>query len=268
MTSNADVRCEHNNNNDSSKILRGSPTTTSQLRSNATVVNTRVDDDNRYPQPNATAPETPTSPDWQALRDGFNEIFSGFDEFRKRYGPWTDIQANDASCVRTCRADADDDHKRVATAGGPEFLRVIDKFDRVNDQFSQLLDRLENERRLQAMSQVTSNPQPTVHPPSTQNPCVLGTVPPAPTPDPHTVELGASPWEPHSPLTLHNVTMTVENDRTFAPQPPPAPDPVEMESTGVLWPQPRPEWKTIPFKKKLTTKPKIVRRRDQDLRPP
>jgi len=268
MTSNANVRDEYHNNNDPSKILRGSPTKTSSLRSNAAVVNTRVDDDIRNPQPNETAPDPATSPDWNALRNGFNEIFSGFAEFRDRYGPSTDIRATDASYVRTCGADVDDNHNRAATAGDPEFLRVIAKCDRFNEKFSQLLDRLENERRLQSLSKVTSNPQPTVHPQSTQIPCVLGKVPPAPTPDPLTVALGASPWEPHSTLTIHNVTMMVENDRTFAPLPPPAPDPDEMESTGVLWPQPRPVWKTIPFKKKLTTKPKIVRRRDQDLRPP
>jgi len=266
MTSNANVRCDQNNNNDPSKILRGSPTKTSPLRSNAVVVNTRVDDDIRNPQLIDTAPDPATSLDWTALRAGFIEIFSGLAEFREQYGPSTEIRANDASYV-CCSVDADGDRNRVATAGGPEFLRVIDEFDRVNAQFSQLLDRLENDPRLQPQRKITSNPQPPVHPQSTPIPCIFGTVPPAPTPDPHTVALGASP-ESYSPSTIHNVIMVVENDRTFAPLPPPAPDPVEMESTGVLWPQPRPVWKTTPFKKKLTTKPKIVRRRDQDLRPP
>jgi len=92
---------------------------------------------------------------------------------------------------------------------------------------------------------------------------------PAPTPDPHTAVLGA-PWDSHSsPTTTHNVTtMMAENDRTFVPLPPPVPDPVDMVSTGVLWPQPRPEWKTIPFKKKPQTKHTFVRRHDQDLHPP
>jgi len=80
----------------------------------------------------------------------------------------------------------------------------------------------------------------------------------------------ASPWNPDSlQTTTYNATgMMVDDDRTFAPPPPPAPNPADTESTGVLWPQPRPARKTIPFKKKTTTKHTFARYGDQDLRPP
>jgi len=67
-------------------------------------------------------------------------------------------------------------------------------------------------------------------------------------------------------MTIHNVTdMMVEIDWTFVPLSPPAPDLVDM-STG--WPQPRPAWKTIPFKKKTKAKHTFMRRSNQDLHPP
>jgi len=266
MASKSHVWCEHNNSYDPQKFLCGSPTKTSPPLSNAAIVNLPVDDDIRHPQPIDTAPDPATSQEWNDFRAGFDEFLIGFAEFHDKYGPSTDIPANDASTVRNCSVD--DDDNRAATAGGPEFLWVIGELEKANLQFSQLLDRLENAPRLQQPSKITSNPQPPVHPQSTTIPCVFGTVPPAPTSDPPTFALGASPWESHSPLTIHNVTMMADNDRAFVPLPPPAPDPVEMESTGALWPPPCPVWKTIPFKKKITTKSTIVRRRDQDLRPP
>jgi len=123
---------------------------------------------------------------------------------------------------------------------------------------------------LYPLSNITSNLQPPAQTQSPQIPCVSGVVPPpAPTPDPHTAVLGASPWDSHSPpTTIHNVTNMVETDWTLMPLPPPASDPVDIVSTGALWPQPCPAWKTIPFKKKPKTKHMVVQHHDQDLHPP
>jgi len=269
MASKSHVWCEHNNSYDPQKFLRGSPTKTSPPLPNATVVNLPVDDDIRHPQPIVSPLDPANSQEWNEFRAGFDEFLIGFAEFRDKYGPSTDIPANDASTVRTCSVDGDDN--RAATAGGPEFLRVIGELEKANLKFSQLLDQLENAPSLHPLNKNNSNPQPPVKPQSTQTPCIHEVVSPlALIPDPHTVVLGASPWDSHSPLTtIHNMTtMMVENDWTFTPLPPPAPDPVNMVSTGVLWPQPCPAWKTIPFKKKPKTKHTFVRRRDQDLRPP
>ncbi len=80
----------------------------------------------------------------------------------------------------------------------------------------------------------------------------------------------ASPWNPNSlQKTIYNTTfMMVDDDRTFTPPLPPASNPVDVESTEVLWPQPHPARKTIPFKKKSMTKHSFMRYCDQDLRPP
>jgi len=140
MTSNANVRCEHNNSNDPLKILRGSPTKTSPPQSNAVIVNNPVNDDIRNPQPIETEPDPATLQEWKDLKAGFDEFLIGFVEFRDKYGPSTDTRANDASYDRTHSVDGDGDHNRAATAGGPEFLQVIGKLEKAHLQFSQLLD--------------------------------------------------------------------------------------------------------------------------------
>jgi len=264
--SNSNVWQNHNNSYDPPNFLQGNPTKISLSPSNAAVVNLPVDDDTQNPQPNNTVPDRATLQEWNDFRADFDDFFSGFAKFRDKYGPLTKIQANEASTICTCSVN-DDSDKGAVTAGRPEFLRVIGELKKANSQFSQLLDRLENAPRLQPPSKITSNPQPPVQP---QIPCEYGKVPPASTPDPHTVALGAATWDPNSsPTTIHNApTMTEDNGLTFAPLPPPAPDPVDMVTTEVLWPQPGPARKTFPFKKKPQTKHTIVRCRDQDLRPP
>jgi len=64
--------------------------------------------------------------------------------------------------------------------------------------------------------------------------CVYhGVVPPAPNPEPHTAVLGECLWHSQSPpTTIHNATKMVESEQTFVQLPPPAPDPVNMVSTG------------------------------------
>jgi len=267
MASKSHVWCDHNNNHDPQNFLRGSPTKPSTPLPNANVVNLTVDDDTRHPHPIDT-PLDPANPqEWNAFIAGFNEFRIGFIEFRDKYGPSTDIPTNDASTVRTCSGD--DDNR--ATAGGPEFLRVIGELEKANLQFSQLLDRLENARSRHPTNNINSNPQPPEKFQSTQLQCDNEAVSlPALIPDPNTAALDAPPWDPRSSTpTIRNApSMMMEHDQTVAPLPPPAPDPVDMMPTGVPWPRPRPTRKTIPFKKKSLTKHRVGRRQDQDLRPP
>ena len=138
MALNSQVWCAPNNNYDPQKFLRGSPTKTSLPLSNAAVVNLPVDDDTRYQPPIDTTPDPATSQEWNEFRAGFDEFLIGFAEFRDKYLPPTDTQTDEAN-ARICSVDGADDSNR-ATAGGPEFLRVIGKLEKANIQFSQLLD--------------------------------------------------------------------------------------------------------------------------------
>ncbi len=140
MTSNSNDWCEHNNSNDPPKFLRGSPTKTSPPLSNAVVVNLPVDDDIQSPQPIATAPDPATLQEWNDFKAGFDEFYLEYIKSCGKYGPSTDIQADDASTVRTRSVDADGDGNRAATAGGPKFRRVIGELEKVNLQFLQLLN--------------------------------------------------------------------------------------------------------------------------------
>jgi len=268
MAPKSQVWCENNNSYDPQKFLCGSPTKTSPPLPNATVVNLTVDDDTRHPQPIDTPLDPANSQEWNEFKAGFDEFLIGFFEFRDKYGPSTDIPATDASTISTCNVD---DENRAGTAGGPEFLRVIGELEQANLQFGRLLDRLENAPSQHPMNDINSHPQPPEKHQSTQIPCTNEVVfPPALIPDQQTAALDTSPWDPRSsPTTIHNATsMMVDSDRTFAPSPPPAPDPVDMMPTGVPWLRPRLDRKTIPFKKKSMTKHRFEQHQDQDLRPP
>jgi len=275
MTLNSNVRHDNNKSSDPPKLLRGNPTKISSPLFNAAVVNTPVDDDIRHPQPTKTAPSLASLQEWNDFRAGFDEFFLGFAQFRNKYGPSTQTSDNAANNARTCSVD-DDDGNRVVPAGGPEFLRVIGELETVNQQFSQLLDRLENAPHLPPLHKITSNPQQ----PQTI-PCVevmedngLTAMRPPPAPDPADRMLIEALWPQPRPTrnnsltTTHNVPIMMEDIGLVALRPPPAPDPVNMVLNEVLWPQPRPARKTIPFKKKPRTKHTSMQCRDQDLRPP
>jgi len=143
LTSNSNVRSDNDKRSEPPKLLRGNPTKISSPPLNAAVVNTPVDDDIRHPQPTKTAPSLASLQEWNDFRVGFDEFFLGFAQFRDKYGPSTQTSANTASTTCTCSVDNDDDN-RVVPAGGPEFPWVIGELETVNQQFSQLLDRLEN----------------------------------------------------------------------------------------------------------------------------
>jgi len=121
MASKSHVWCKHNNSYDPQKFLRGSPTKTSPPLPNATVVNLPVDDDTRHPQPIATAPDPATLQEWNDFKAVFDKFYLEYSQSRGKYGPSTNIQADDASTVRTRSVDTDSDDNRAATAGGPEF---------------------------------------------------------------------------------------------------------------------------------------------------
>jgi len=275
MTSNSTAWCYNNKSSEPPKLLRGNPTKISSPLFNAAVVNTPVDDDIRHPQPNETAPSLASSQEWNDFRVGFDEFFLGFAQFRNKYGPSTQTSANAASNARTCSVDDDDDNRGVP-AGGPEFPRVIGELETVNQQFSQLLDRLENAPHLPPPHKITSNLQQPQTIPCVEvmedNGLTAMRLPPAP--DPADRMLIEALWPQPCPTwnnsltTTHNVPIMMEDIGVVALRPPPAPDPVNMVLNEVLWPQPRPARKTIPFKKKPRTKHTIMRRRDQDLRPP
>jgi len=266
MVSNSTEWSQRNNKNDAMKILRGKPTRISPLPPDAAVVDMLVDDDNRPPQPSDTAPNSNRLQEWSAFQTDFDEFLRGFAKFRKERGLPDERPS-------TCSDDDDDAERKEITWGTPEFRRVIGKLEQVNRDCSKLLDRLEQSAPSIDHSNAISTPQQPVR--ITQLPCVdviepPATQPPAPTiPELPTPQLGEPTSDLRSsPATIHNVTHVVESDRPFAKLPPPAPDPVDMVCTGTLWPQPRPACKLIPVKKKILTKPTIVRRRDQDLRPP
>jgi len=122
MASNSHGWCAHNNNYNPQKFLRGSPTKTFPPLSNAAVINLPVDNDIRYPQPINTAPDPATLQEWNDFRAGFDDFLIGFAKFCDKYGPLTNIPANNASTVHTCSIDSNSDGNRAATAGGPEFL--------------------------------------------------------------------------------------------------------------------------------------------------
>ncbi len=266
MVSNSTGWSQRNNKDDAMKILRGKPTRISPPPPNAAVVDMIVDDDNRPPQPSDTAPNLNRLQEWSAFQADFDEFLSGFAKFRKERG------LPDAR-PPTCSVD-DDEERNEITWGTPEFRRVIGKLEQVNRDCSQLLDRLEQPAPSRDPSNANSTPQQPVR--ITQIPCVDAIEPPAlQPPTPATTPELPTPLlgEPtsalrSSPATIHNVTHMVASDRPFVKLPPPAPDPVDMVYTGTLWPQPRPARKLIPVKKKILTKPTIVRRRDQDFRPP
>jgi len=257
----------------SSNFLRENPTTTSPPPSNAAVVDTPVDDETRRPQPTITAAHMARLQEWNDFKADFDDFLIGFVKFRNKVLP-PGTTANDAS---TRRVD-DNDDRTLTACGSASFRRVIGELEQVNQQFSQLLDQLENQApSMHPITAIINNLQQPVQTP----PCVEEVEPtalldPAHTPAPQTALLGESPWDSQSqPTTIHTATTMVESDRTFVILPPPAPDPVDMvytrtlwPTTGVLWPQPRLAWKLVPFKKKPKTKHTFVRRRDQDLRPP
>jgi len=238
MTSNSTAWCYNNKSSEPPKLLRGNPTKISSPLFNAAVVITPADDDIRHPQPTETAPSLASLQEWNEFRAGFDEFFLGFAQFRDKYGPSTQTSASAASTARTCSID-DDDHS-VVPAGGPEFPRVIGELETVNQQFSQLLDRLEHAPHLQPPNKIASNPQPPVI-----IPCI-------------DVALSALAQDPHNAVHI----VTEDNGLTFVPLPPPAPDLVDMVTTEVLWPQPHPARKTTPFKKKLQTKPTVATHKD------
>jgi len=263
MVSNSTEWSQRNNRNEDPKILRGNPTRSSSPPPNAAVVDMLVDDDNRPLQPINTAPNSTRLQEWSELQADFDEFLIGFNKFRKERG------LPDERPPR----NYDDDRTEI-TWGTPEFRRVIGKLEQVNRDFSQLLDRLEQQAPRSDPLNANSTPQQPVR--ITQIPCVDAFEPPAlqppapaPTPDLPIPLLGESPSVLRSSTaTIHKVTNMVASDRTLVKLPPPAPDPVDMVYTGTLWPQPRPARKPIPVKKKIPTKPTIVRRRDQDFRPP
>jgi len=285
MTSISNVRHDNNKSSEPPKLLRGNPTKISSPLFNAAVINTPVDDDIQHPQPTKTAPSLASLQEWNDFRAVFDEFFLGFAQFCNKYGPSTQTSANAASNARTCSVDDDDNH--VVPAGGPEFLRVIGELETVNQQFSQLLNRLENAPHLQPSNKITSNPQPPViipcvdvalsalaHPHNavlerivTEDNSLVALRPP-PAPDPVDRMLLGLAQNNFSTTTTHNAPIRMEDIGLVTLRPPPAPDPVNMELIEALWPQPRPAWKTIPFKKKPWTKHKFMRRCDKDLRPP
>jgi len=286
MTSNSTAWCYNNKSSEPPKLLRGNPTKISSPLFNAVVVITPADDDIRHPQPTETAPSLASLQEWNEFRAGFDEFLLGFAQFRDKYGPSTQTSASAASTARTSSVDDDDDH-RVVPAGGPEFLRVIGELETVNQQFSQLLDRLEHAPHLQPPNKIASNPQPPViipcvdvalsalaHPHNavlerivTEDNSLVALRPP-PAPDPVDRMLLGLAQNNFSTTTTHNAPIRMEDIGLVTLRPPPAPDPVNMELIEALWPQPRPAWKTIPFKKKPWTKHKFMRRCDKDLRPP
>ncbi len=222
-----------------------------------------VDDANRPPQPNDTAPNSNRLQELRAFQADFNEFLVGFAKFRKERG---------LPEARPPTRSIDDDNDRTTNNWGtPEFRRVISKLDQVNRDCSQLLDRLEQPAPSRDPSNANSPPKQAVRltpipgvdviPPAPQPPA------PAFTPARPTPILGEPPLRP-PPTTILDVTQMAASDRPIAKLPPPAPDPVDMVFTGIIGPQLHPTSKPIPVKKKTPTKPTIVRRRNQDLRPP
>jgi len=250
MVSNSNVWSECNNNYDSSNILCGNPTKISPPPSNATVNDIRVDDDTRPLQPNNTTSNLARLQEWSDFQAGFDEFLLGFAKFHKERG-----LPDTRPPPRTCSNDDDDTE---ITCGTAEFRQVIGKLKQVNRECNQLLDQLEQQApRSETINAITSTPQQQVH--IAQLPCVDEHAPPAllsnapfSTPALQMILLGPSPWAQQPQPTTRNVTTMVASDRTFEKLPPPAPDPVDMESTD--WPQPRPARKTIPFKKKTKAK--------------
>jgi len=271
----------HNNSSDSSNFLRGSPTKTSSNRSTEAVIDSKVDDDDSHPQ-STTAPD-PTSSEWLDFSTEFDEFYKEFAKFQAEYGNPNDIQANEASTLHACCVD-DDDDRTANDRASASFLQVIAELEQVNTQLFQILTKLENPAPCtHPSSAIIINPQQPASCPEPQPAKMLQCishgaldVPPAPNPEQSTAVPSAVLWPP--PTT--NAIME-DDDRTYVQRPPPAPDPdvdmvptppapdpVDMVYKGTLCPQPRPAWKPIPVKKKTKTKHTVVRRRDQDFRPP
>ncbi len=269
MTSNSNVWSKNNNSHDPPNFLRGNPTKTFLPLSNVVGVDLPVDDGTRTPQPIKTAPDPAFLKELNDFRADFDAFYLEFAKFRDTVlqpSPRPTTQAPSVPPAPTTTTMIE------RPCGSASFQRVIGELDTVNSQFSRLLDQLEKRQKdaplMHPLSELPNNPQQLAKTQNLPIPCD-GIVPPAPAPEQPTAVLGESPWDSHYPVTtIHQVTMVELDDRTFVPLPPPAPDPVDMVPTGALWPQPRPAQKTIPFKKKAQTKHTVVRRRDQDLRPP
>ncbi len=276
----ADVQRNRNEQSDKSKILRDYPTKPPTNLPTAAADDPPVDDDD---------PISTFVKEWKDFHDEFNVFCDEFDHFRNKYAPTTTAtRSNDANASHL-DGSVHDDVDCVINDGetSAQQRHVFEEFDTVNNQFSQLLDKLENDPqhpfRLRLATifsptqphRNTSNPQKSSPPPAPPialpQSVITGLVPPAPDPAP-TRALGNISTPQSAPTTIHNEKTMVICNCIPLQLPPPAPDPdANMVYDGAsLWPPPRPAVKTTPFKKKSLTKYTIARRpRGKDsLRPP
>jgi len=226
----SNIWCNHNKSYDTLKFLHESPTKTSSHLSTNAIVNLPVIDDDQHPWPITTAPDPNFLQEWNDFSTKFNDFYTEFAKFCNEYDHLTNIRENDASTLLDFSIDNNDNWPANNHASYTPFCQVIGELEKVNSQFFQLLEHLENPVPCMHPSlEITSNPQQPAQCPTPQlmqiPQCITKrAVPPASNLKPNPAEPGALAI----PISINNNSQCNKNGGIW---------PNLLAATASFWPQ-------------------------------